>query len=76
MLILLLVGGLAAVLASYPWQLLSLIAIIYMATIPFSILSHRRLQEQEARKASNAEDVPEEAADDGDKKKDKEGGDS
>ena len=76
MLILLLVGGLAAVLASYPWQLLSLIAIIYMTTIPFSILSHRRLQEQEARKASNTEDVPEEAIDDSNGKKDKEDGDS
>ena len=76
MLILLLVGGLAAVLASYPWQLLSLIAIIYMATIPFSILSHRRLQEQEARKASNTEDVPENAANDGDEEKSNEDGDS
>ncbi|WP_288900482.1 phosphatidylcholine/phosphatidylserine synthase [uncultured Sneathiella sp.] len=54
--VLLLVGGLAAVLASYPWQLLSLIAIIYMATIPFSILSHRRLLEQDAQKNNDAED--------------------
>ncbi|MCC3306259.1 CDP-alcohol phosphatidyltransferase family protein [Sneathiella sp. HT1-7] len=53
--VLLLVGGLAAVLASYPWQLLSLIAIVYMATIPFSILSHRRLQEQENRKNTDGE---------------------
>ncbi|WP_339714574.1 phosphatidylcholine/phosphatidylserine synthase [uncultured Sneathiella sp.] len=74
MLILLLVGGLAAVLASYPWQLLSLIAIIYMATIPFSILSHRRLQEQEARKASSPEEDDETAADDSDDDRDKEAG--
>ncbi len=53
--VLLLVGGLAAVLASYPWQLLSLIAIVYMATIPFSILSHRRLQDQETRKSTGSE---------------------
>ena len=76
MLILLLVGGLAAVLASYPWQLLSLIAIIYMATIPFSILSHRRLQEQEARKASSPEEDDETAADDSDDDRDKEAGDA
>ncbi|MFC4270507.1 CDP-diacylglycerol O-phosphatidyltransferase [Sneathiella chungangensis] len=60
--VLVLVGGLAAVLVSYPWQLLSLIAVIYMATIPFSIMSHRRLQEQEARKNAEASS---EAEDDG-----------
>lgn len=60
--VLVLVGGLAAVLVSYPWQLLSLIAVIYMATIPFSIISHRRLQEQEARKNAEASS---EAEDDG-----------
>ncbi|MEX0582135.1 MAG: hypothetical protein WD185_00580, partial [Sneathiella sp.] len=68
MLVLLLVGGLAAVLASYPWQLLSLIAIIYMATIPFSVLSHRRLQEQEARKVGTGDGDEE---DDGGKKDEK-----
>ncbi|TNE33720.1 MAG: phosphatidylcholine/phosphatidylserine synthase [Alphaproteobacteria bacterium] len=48
---LVLVAGLAAVLASYPWQLLSLIAVVYMATIPFAITSQRRLKLQDARKA-------------------------
>ncbi|MEX1035435.1 MAG: phosphatidylcholine/phosphatidylserine synthase [Sneathiella sp.] len=71
MLVLLLVGGLAAVLASYPWQLLSLIAIIYMATIPFSVLSHRRLQEQEARKVGTAEGDEGNEEDDEDKKDEK-----
>ncbi|MZR30591.1 CDP-alcohol phosphatidyltransferase family protein [Sneathiella litorea] len=65
--VLLLVGGLAAVLASYPWQLLSLIAIVYLATIPFSVLSHRRLQEQEALKNGDIDDLDENEEDaDGD----------
>lgn len=68
--VLLLVGGLAAVLASYPWQLLSLIAIIYMATIPFSILSHRRLLEQDAKKNDDAED-PDGNSDEADGKEEK-----
>jgi len=68
--VLLLVGGLAAVLASYPWQLLSLIAIIYMATIPFSILSHRRLLEQDAQKNNDAED-PDGNTDDADEEEKK-----
>lgn len=70
--VLVLVGVLAAVLVSYPWQLLSLIAVIYMATIPFSIMSHRRLQEQEARKnadaSSEAEDDGEPSAEEDDDK--------
>jgi CDP-diacylglycerol--serine O-phosphatidyltransferase len=65
--VLLLVGGLAAVLASYPWQLLSLIAIIYLATIPFAILSHRRLQEQEARKNPGAGEDDNDAGEDEEK---------
>ncbi|WP_373085359.1 phosphatidylcholine/phosphatidylserine synthase [Sneathiella sp.] len=52
--VLLLVGVMAAMLASYPWQLLSLIALIYIATIPFSIISQRRLTRQDARKADMA----------------------
>ncbi|MCF8467970.1 MAG: phosphatidylcholine/phosphatidylserine synthase [Sneathiella sp.] len=58
---LVLVGGLAAVLASYPWQLLSAIAVVYMVTIPFSIMSHRRLQGQDTQKADmvKSDDAPE-----------------
>ncbi|MAL80643.1 MAG: CDP-diacylglycerol O-phosphatidyltransferase [Sneathiella sp.] len=46
--LLLLVGVFAAILLSYPWQLLSLIALVYMGTIPFSIMSYRRLMAQDA----------------------------
>ncbi len=52
---LILVGGLAAVLASYPWELLSVIALAYMATIPFAVMSHRRLVAQDAQKKDMAE---------------------
>jgi CDP-diacylglycerol---serine O-phosphatidyltransferase len=46
---LILVGGMAAMMASYPWQLLSLIALAYLATIPFAVISHHRLEQQESR---------------------------
>lgn len=45
--LLLFVGIFAAILLSYPWQLLSLTAILYLASIPFAIRSYRRLKEQE-----------------------------
>ncbi|MEH6526495.1 MAG: phosphatidylcholine/phosphatidylserine synthase [Sneathiella sp.] len=48
---LILVGGMAAMMASYPWQLLSLIALAYLATIPFAVISHHRLEQQDAQKA-------------------------
>lgn len=47
---LILVGGLAAMMASYPWQLLALIALAYLATIPFAVISHHRLEQLEAQK--------------------------
>jgi len=59
---LILVGGLAAVMASYPWQLLSVIAIVYMATIPFAVLSHRKYVEADARKADMAKAAEEESS--------------
>jgi CDP-diacylglycerol--serine O-phosphatidyltransferase len=62
---LILVGGLAAVLASYPWHLLSLIAIIYMATIPFAVISHRKLVQSDSQ-GSSSEVVTETPPDDGD----------
>ncbi|PHQ70760.1 MAG: CDP-diacylglycerol O-phosphatidyltransferase [Sneathiella sp.] len=51
---LILVGGLAAVMASYPWQLLSAIAVAYIATIPFSVISQRKLVAADAQKADMA----------------------
>ncbi|WP_025899154.1 CDP-alcohol phosphatidyltransferase family protein [Sneathiella glossodoripedis] len=56
---LLVVGGLAAVMASYPWQLLSVIAVFYLGTIPFAIATHRKLAREEAAKALDQEDHPE-----------------
>ena len=47
---LILVGGLAAVMASYPWQLLTGVALVYLGTIPFAVATHRRLEKEEARK--------------------------
>lgn len=58
MLMLVVVGGLAAVMASYPWELLTGIAIVYLATIPFAIVTHHKLAKEEAtKKARNSEDV-------------------
>lgn len=68
---LILVGGLAAVLASYPWELLSVIAVFYMATIPFAVVSHRKLVAQDALKKDKTENedaVSEEVSDNKDKK--------
>ncbi len=47
---LILVGGLAAVMASYPWQLLTGIALVYLGTIPFAVATHKRLEKEQARK--------------------------
>ncbi len=47
---LLVVGGVAAAMASYPWQMLSFIALAYLATIPFAILTHRKLAAEEVQK--------------------------
>lgn len=48
---LILVGGLAAVMASYPWQLLTGVGIVYLGTIPFAVATHKRLEKEEVRKA-------------------------
>ncbi len=53
---LLVVGGMAAVMASYPWHLLSAIALIYLGTIPFAIATHRKLAKEEAEKALDQDD--------------------
>ncbi len=54
--VLILVGGLAAVMASYPWELLTGVAIVYLSTIPFAVATHKRLEREEARKAQMASD--------------------
>lgn len=59
---LILVGGMAAMMASYPWQLLSLIALAYLATIPFAVISHHRLEQQDAQKADVKKAADEAAA--------------
>jgi len=59
---LLVVGGVAAAMASYPWQMLSLIAIAYLATIPFAILTHRKLAAEEAQKGDMEKMAAEKAA--------------
>lgn len=53
---LLIVGGLAAVMASYPWHLLSVFAVVYLGTIPFAIATHRKLAREEADKAIDPTD--------------------
>jgi len=53
---LVLVGGLAAVMASYPWEFLTGVAIAYLGTIPFAIATHKRLEREESRKAQMADD--------------------
>ncbi|OUR76747.1 hypothetical protein A9Q83_13345 [Alphaproteobacteria bacterium 46_93_T64] len=53
---LILVGGLAAVMASYPWELLTGAALVYLGTIPFAMSTHRRLKRAEERaEAAKAE---------------------
>ncbi|WP_206378295.1 CDP-alcohol phosphatidyltransferase family protein [Sneathiella limimaris] len=58
---LMVVGGLAAVMASYPWELLTVIALVYLGTIPFAIATHKRLAKEEAtkeaRKSENVTDL-------------------
>lgn len=53
------VGGLAAVMASYPWQLLTAIALFYIGTIPFAVLTHKRLEREEAAKQKEDSITPE-----------------
>jgi CDP-diacylglycerol--serine O-phosphatidyltransferase len=53
---LLIVGGMAAVMASYPWHLLSAFAVIYLGTIPFAIATHRKLAKEEAAQALDQDD--------------------
>ncbi|GLQ07074.1 CDP-alcohol phosphatidyltransferase family protein [Sneathiella chinensis] len=52
---LIVVGGLAAVMASYPWELLTGVALVYLATIPFAIATHRRLVREEVRKKGSVD---------------------
>ena len=42
---LLVVGLTAALLASYPWFVVSAFGVLYIVSIPFSIRSHRRLSQ-------------------------------
>lgn len=53
---LILVGGLAAVMASYPWQLLTGVALAYLGTIPFAFATHKRLEKEEALKTQQPDD--------------------
>jgi CDP-diacylglycerol--serine O-phosphatidyltransferase len=53
---------LIALLVSYPWQLMTVIAIVYLACLPFGWFSYRRYQRQDAealaRSAAAAPVVP------------------
>ncbi|MEH6475501.1 MAG: phosphatidylcholine/phosphatidylserine synthase [Sneathiella sp.] len=51
---LIVVGGLAAVMASYPWELLSAVAVAYLGTIPFAIATHQRVKREEDAKQAAA----------------------
>lgn len=55
--ILLIVGLGAAVLLSYPWGFLAALGICYLATIPFSIISHRRHVRRSAMPPEPADDL-------------------
>lgn len=59
---LLVVGLGAAMLANYPWFVVSLLGLLYLVSIPFSYRSHRRLSEGAAVQTPEAEtdDEPEE----------------
>lgn len=55
----------AALLVTYPWQMLTLLAAIYLALIPVSVLSYMRQQKAwEARVASGQASTPATAAED------------
>lgn len=62
---LLLVGLMAALLATYPWVVLSAIGLAYVVTIPFSMLRHRRLAKTITGAAPEI-DVPDEHEPEGD----------
>jgi CDP-diacylglycerol--serine O-phosphatidyltransferase len=46
------IGAFAAFLVTDPWATLSLVGVAYIATIPFSVLSFRRLQARDAKAAA------------------------
>ncbi len=50
--VLMLVGLLFAAIVGYPWYVFSLLGIGYVASLPFSIRSHRRLKGEAARSAA------------------------
>jgi CDP-diacylglycerol--serine O-phosphatidyltransferase len=49
--LMILIGAFAAFLVTDPWATLSLVGIVYIASIPFSVLSFRRLQARDAQPA-------------------------
>ena len=55
---LLVVGLLAALLVSEPWITLLLVAVAYIASIPWSIVVHRRLNRQRPTPATDDTDTP------------------
>lgn len=63
--VLLLVGLLAALVATSPWATLSVLLVVYLATIPFAVLRYRRLQaaglSQPAADVAYAEEAEERA---------------
>lgn len=50
-----LIAALVAALVSAPWPTLALIALLYLLSIPFSILSYRRIKQQRAAQADMLE---------------------
>lgn len=68
---LLIVGLCAAILPSYPWFLVSLLGVLYLASIPFSYRSQRKLaaaspSETVVEEPPEAEDIEPDTADDDD----------
>ena len=61
-------GLMVAGLAGRPWLVLTLVALMYLATFPFSIRSFRRLREEAERLHEDGEgaEQPDSASDDGD----------
>lgn len=49
--LMILIGAIAAFLVTDPWATLSIVGIVYIGSIPFSVLSFRRLQARDAKSA-------------------------
>jgi CDP-diacylglycerol--serine O-phosphatidyltransferase len=59
------IGLMFAAFAGRPWMVLTLVAVLYLATFPFSIRSFHRLKEEAERLHDDTDDPPSDAGSSG-----------